>query len=293
MVDGIILKGIGGFYYVEASGKTYECKARGIFRKDGIKPLAGDRVRISIIDDDHGAIEEILPRTSVISRPPVANIDRLFIIAAVRNPDINLPVIDRLTAIACYSSIEPCIVISKKDLDDGSEYADIYRKSGFKTFVTSCVTGEGVDEIREALKGHISAFTGNTGAGKSSLLNSIFPSLDLATGEISDKLGRGRHTTRQSELIKVDGGYVADTPGFSSYDVQSNLVILKDELAYAFPEFEKYLGTCKFSTCTHTTDRGCSIIEAVKNGEIPISRHESYVALYNEAKKINEWELKK
>lgn len=292
-VDGIIIKGIGGFYYVEAAGEIYECKARGVFRKSGIKPLAGDRVSISINENAENTIDEIYERKSIFQRPPVANVDRLFIVSSVCEPKPVLLIIDRLTALACVKGIEPIVVFTKNDLDSADEYIEIYRKAGIKAFAVSCVTGEGVDAVKAELKNHISAFCGNSGVGKSSLLNVIDPELALKTGEISDKLGRGRHTTRHSELFKVEGGYVADTPGFSSFEAEETELILKEELPYAFAEFEDYLGQCKFSTCLHTVDKGCRIIQAVEDGDIPKSRHESYCSMMEQAKNIKEWELKK
>ena len=292
-LDGIIIKGIGGFYYVEAAGEIYECKARGVFRKSGIKPLAGDRVSISINDNAENTIDEIYERKTVLPRPPVANVDRLFIVSSVCEPKPVFLIIDRLTALATNKGIEPVVVFTKNDLDSADEYVDVYRKAGIKTFAVSCVSGEGVEAVKEELKNHISAFCGNTGVGKSSLLNAIDPELALKTGEISDKLGRGRHTTRHSELFKVDGGYVADTPGFSSFETEETELILKDDLPYAFKEFEPFLGQCKFTSCLHMKDKGCRIIQAVDEGEIPVSRHESYCSMMEQAKSIKEWELKK
>lgn len=292
-LDGIIIKGIGGFYYVEAAGEIYECKARGVFRKSGIKPLAGDRVSISINDKAENTIDEIYERKTVLPRPPVANVDRLFIVSSVCEPKPVFLIIDRLTALAQNKGIEPIVVFTKSDLDNADEYVEVYRKAGIKTFAVSCVSGEGVDEVKEELKNHISAFCGNTGVGKSSLLNAIDPELALKTGEISDKLGRGRHTTRHSELFKTEGGYVADTPGFSSFETEETELILKDDLPYAFKEFEPYIGQCKFTSCLHMKDKGCRIIQAVEEGEIPVSRHESYCAMMEQAKSIKEWELKK
>ena len=293
VVEGIIIKGIGGFYYVEADGEIYECKARGVFRKSGIKPLAGDRVKISINDNAENTIDEIFERSSVLVRPPVANVDRLFIVSSVCEPKPVLLIIDRMTALAANQGIEPVVVFTKNDLESADEYIEIYRKAGIKAFSVSCVNGEGVEEVKEALKGHISAFCGNSGVGKSSLLNVIDPKLGLKTGEISDKLGRGRHTTRHSELFKVEGGYVADTPGFSSFETDETEPILKEDLPYAFKEFEKYIGQCKFTSCLHMKDKGCRIIQAVEDGDIPISRHESYCFMMEQAKNIKEWELKK
>lgn len=292
-LEGIIIKGIGGFYYVEAVGEIYECKARGVFRKSGIKPLAGDRVSISINDKAENTIDEIFERKSVLMRPPVANVDRLFIVSSVSEPKPVLLIIDRLTALAVNKGIEPIVVFTKNDLGDADEYVDIYRRAGIKAFAVSCVTGEGVDAVKAELQNHISAFCGNTGVGKSSLLNAIDPDLALKTGEISDKLGRGRHTTRHSELFKVEGGYVADTPGFSSFETEETEPILKDDLPFAFKEFEPYIGQCKFTSCIHVKDKGCRILQAVEAGEIPVSRHESYCAMMEQAKSIKEWELKK
>ncbi len=292
-LDGIIIKGIGGFYYVEAAGAVYECKARGAFRKSGIKPLAGDRVEISINDKAENTIDVIKERTSLMLRPPVANIDRLFIVASAKEPNPVMLIIDRLTAIAVSRGIEPIIVFTKSDLAPVDEYVDIYRNAGIRTIAVSSVNGEGVDEVKNELKNHISAFCGNSGVGKSTLLNAIDPSLALKTAEISDKLGRGRHTTRQSELFKVEGGYVADTPGFSSLELEETEVILKDDLPFAFPEFEQYIGQCKFTSCFHVKDKGCRILEAVENGDIPRSRHESYCVMMEQAKEIKEWELAK
>ncbi len=292
-LDGIILKGIGGFYYVEAAGAVYECKARGAFRKSGIKPLAGDRVEISINDKAENTIDVIKERTSLMLRPPVANIDRLFIVASAKEPNPVMLIIDRLTAIAVSRGIEPIIVFTKSDLAPVDEYVDIYRNAGIRTIAVSSVNGDGVEAVKAELKNHISAFCGNSGVGKSTLLNAIDPSLALKTAEISDKLGRGRHTTRQSELFKVEGGYVADTPGFSSLELEESEVILKDDLPYAFPEFEQYIGQCKFTTCLHVKDKGCRILEAVENGDIPKSRHESYCVMMEQAKEIKEWELAK
>ncbi len=291
--EGIIIKGIGGFYYVEAADEIYECKARGIFRKSGVKPLAGDRVLISINENAENTIEKIFERKNALERPPVANVDKLFIVSSVCEPKPVLLIIDRLTALATVKNIEPIVVFTKNDLDDASEYISIYKKAGIKAFSVSCVNGDGVELVKNELNGCISAFCGNTGVGKSSLLNAIDPSLALKTGEISDKLGRGRHTTRHSEMIKVDGGYVADTPGFSSFDSEENEIILKDDLPYAFKEFEDFIGECKFTSCLHVKDKGCRIIQAVEEGIIPVSRHESYCTMMEEAKNIKEWEIRK
>ncbi|MDD6848007.1 MAG: ribosome small subunit-dependent GTPase A [Oscillospiraceae bacterium] len=291
-IDGIILKGIGGFYYVEAANTIYECKARGIFRKKNNSPLAGDNVRISIPSEGFPAIEEIYPRRNSLRRPPLANIDTLVIVCSTVDPTPNTIVIDKMTAAAVDNDIEPVIVISKSDLKSGTELADIYRKSGFRVFEYSSNDINSALEIRPIFKDKITAFAGNSGVGKSTLLNTLYPQLSLDTGEISEKLGRGRHTTRTVELYKLDGGYIADTPGFSTVDIERFNMIEKDNIQYCFPEFKDYLTKCKFTSCSHTCEKGCCIIDAVNRGEIPESRHKSYVAMYNEVKDIKKWQLK-
>ncbi|MBR5771881.1 MAG: ribosome small subunit-dependent GTPase A [Clostridia bacterium] len=290
--DGIIIKGIGGFYYVEAAGQVYECKAKGIFRKEGKKPVAGDFVTISINEGAENTIDVIRERTSELMRPPVANISRLFIIASTVEPAPVPFIIDKLTAIAVSKNIEPIVVFTKCDMAPADEFAGIYRSAGIKTFCVSNKTGEGIEAVKPELEGHISAFAGNSGVGKSSLLNAIDPALGLKTAEISAKLGRGKHTTRHSELFKMCGGYVADTPGFASIVSEESEYIPTDILAASFPEFEDYLGQCRFSSCRHEKDKGCRILEAVEAGDISTSRHSSYVALLQQAE-AREEQLKK
>ena len=227
-----------------------------------------------------------------IIRPPLANLDRLFIVAAAAEPSPSTLIIDKITAVARDKGIDPVIIFTKSDLADCGELIGIYELAGIKALSYSIKNGSGSDEIKELLKGKISAFTGNTGVGKSSLLNSLFPGLDIETGEISRKLGRGRHTTRHSELYKVGGGYVADTPGFGTVDIERYEVVQKDALAYCFPEFEEYLTKCRFTTCSHTCEKGCAVLDAVRDGRISESRHASYVAMYNEVKDIQDWQKK-
>lgn len=291
--EGIIIKGIDGFYYVETESGVFECRARGVFRKKGMKPVAGDRVTVLLSETDGNVVDSVCERKSLLLRPPVANIDRLFIVSSVKEPNPNFLVIDRMVAIAVNRDIEPVVVFSKSDLGETEPFLEIYRKVGILTFSVSCETGEGIETLRQALKGHVSAFSGNSGVGKSSLLNKLFPELSLATGGISQKLGRGRHTTRESQLYPVEGGYVADTPGFSSLEFEGEDVMVKENVAFGFPEFVPYLGTCKFSTCRHINDKGCKITEAVRCGEIAESRHRSYVTMMNEALALNEWEINK
>lgn len=291
-INGTILKGIGGFYYVEAADKKiYECKARGVFRKEKIIPLAGDNVTISVDENNKNSIDRILERKNYFNRPPVANVDNLVIVSSTCDPKPNLLIIDRLTAVAVFKGVKPIIVFTKDDLSSANEYTEIYKNAGFATFSVSNETGEGVDEVKRCLENGISVFTGNSGVGKSSLINRIFPGFELETGEISRKLGRGRHTTRHVELYPFGNGYIADTPGFSSLDFETNDLIRKDELADCFPDFAEYLGSCKFSSCAHVNDKGCQIVEAVRDGKIEKTRHESYVTMYNEVKNIKDWQL--
>lgn len=279
---------------METAETVYECKARGNFRKMNLSPLVGDDVEISVNENAENRIEAILPRKNSLVRPPLANLDQLFIVSSIVDPVINTFIIDKLIAIAEYKKIEPIMIITKIDMDDSyTHYEKIYKSAGFKTIACSNLDMRGTEEVKSLLKGKISAFTGNTGVGKSSLLNSIDKGLTLKTGETSKKLGRGKHTTRHSELFKVCGGYVADTPGFSSIDFEKCERILKDDLFECFREFEPYFGQCKFSTCSHINEKGCAVCSAVKNGEIQKSRHDSYIQMYNDVKDIKEWEIKK
>ena len=286
------MKSIGGFYYVRCENKEYECKARGSFRKKGSSPVAGDRVEISVPDEGYCAIEQILPRKNKLKRPALANIDALVIVCSTVDPQPNFTVIDKMTATAVNNGMTPVLAVSKNDIKNGDEVCEIYRKSGIKVFQCSPDDKSETDALRDYLKSKVSAFTGNSGVGKSTLLNMLFPSLELATGQISEKLGRGRHTTRVVELFELDGCFVADTPGFSTVDLQRYEMIDKEQLQYCFPEFEKYLGQCQFTSCAHTCEKGCKILEAVQNGEIAESRHKSYVQMYNEVKDIKHWQLK-
>lgn len=291
ILNGKIIKGIGGFYYVEADGELYECKARGVFRKERITPLVGDDVQINVDTNGKNSIEKIKNRRNFFNRPPISNVDNLVIVSSTCDPRPNFLIIDRLTTVAVHKNVRPVIVFTKDDLYSAFEFVERYALSGIDTVVVSNKTGMGVDALMKILDGTTSVFTGNSGVGKSSLLNCIEPSFSLETGEISQKLGRGRHTTRHVELFKIGNSYIADTPGFSSLDFETNDIIKKDELAECFPEFSEYLGTCKFSSCSHTGDKGCKILEAVCEGKISESRYESYVTLYNEVKNLKDWQL--
>ena len=287
-----ILKGIGGFYYVVAAGAVYEGRARGIFRKEGVTPLAGGPVTVTLDADPqsgNNTIDRIEPRRNFFLRPPVANIDRLFITVSAVQPRPNYLLIDRLTAIAVYKHVEPVIVITKGDLAPVDDLVRIYRSTGLQMIVSD--GGEETAEaIRSLITGKVAAFTGNSGVGKSTLINLIAPELNLDTAQISQKLGRGRHTTRTAELFRVADGYVVDTPGFSSLDFSSGERIPKEELATCFPEFVPFLAECRFTSCSHTTDRGCGVLRHLEAGEIDPSRHQSYVQLYQEVKDIKQWQ---
>lgn len=290
-LNGLILQGIGGFYYVEAADGVYECRARGSLRKLGVTPLAGDRVRITVQKDDKGVLEEVFERKNSLIRPPVANLDALVLIISMTDPEPSLPVIDRMLAVAEHKGIEPILVFNKTDLRPSVELEALYRKAGFTVLSVCAKEPQSIEPLRALLKGRICAFAGNSGVGKSSVLNVLDPSLALAVGETSKKLGRGRHTTRSACLYPQEGGgYIADTPGFSSLDAQRLEHIDKDELCGCFREFEPYIGGCLFTSCSHTVEKGCCIREAVEKGEIAFSRHNSYTALYAEAKEWKEWE---
>lgn len=290
-LNGIILKGIGGFYYVETAEGVFECKAKGRFRREKLTPLAGDKVIISVNESAENTIDEVKKRKNFLLRPPVANIDNLLIVVSMCEPAPNTLVIDKMTALAERNGITPIIVFSKTDLASAEAYIDIYKTTGYSLFSVSPDDKSDLEKIRELLSGKLTAFTGNSGAGKSTLINALCPSLELSTAQISLKLGRGRHTTRQAEIFHVGDGLIIDTAGFSSIDLISNDPILKDELALYFPEFQDYIGQCKFTSCAHIGEKGCKVCEMVDRGVISKNRHNNYVQLYNEAKNIKEWEL--
>lgn len=292
MMNDRIIKALSGFYYVQAEDGVVECRARGKFRKEGVSPLVGDFVTISR-SGKSGTVEEILPRKNSFIRPAVANVDLLVLLASCAIPQTEPFLIDRVLAIAGQQGVEPLICVNKNDLEPGEGLAGIYRRAGFRVVVTSAETGEGIDELRAAISGKLSAFTGNSGVGKSSILNALCPELKLAVGEVSEKLGRGRHTTRHIELYCLGNGtFVADTPGFSSFDTERMDLVLKDQLQYAFSDFAPYLGKCQFQDCAHLKEPGCAVRAALERGEIEPTRYESYKRLYEMAKEIKPWELK-
>ena len=292
-LDGLILQGVGGFYHVEAADAVYICRARGLFRKDKRVPVAGDRVGIAVDGDGTGVIEVLRERRNMLVRPPVANLDLLAVVASVTDPSPNTLVMDKMIALAEINGIEPVIVITKTDLKAPDALEEIYRRAGFAVFVVSAQAPESIEPLRKVLSGKLSAFTGNSGVGKSSLLNRLDPRLSRETGETSKKLGRGRNTTRTTVLYRQPGGgYIADTPGFSSIEFERTQMIRKEALSGCFREFDAYFGKCRYGSCTHMGEDGCAVGQAVREGRIPPSRLESYQAIYREVKDWKEWEKK-
>ena len=290
MSRGVITKAISGFYYVSSNGQSYECRARGKFRLDGLSPLVGDNVAIET-DGVKGVLVSVYPRRNHFIRPAVANVDVLIIMASGVIPVTDPFLIDRVAAIAEHAGCDVLICINKTDLDPGNRLYDIYSKTGYRVIRTSAETGEGKDELLDYIRGKTCAFTGNSGVGKSSILNSIAPSFSLKVGDVSEKLGRGRHTTRHVELFDLGGGtYIADTPGFTSFDFEKTEPIFKEELQKLFREFRPFLGRCRFADCAHIKEPGCAVLEAVDAGVIDPSRHQSYVRLYEQASKLKKWE---
>lgn len=293
MDQGIIMRALSGYYDVWNGESIIRCRARGKFRHKGISPLVGDRVSITRLDESTGMVDEILPRTNFFLRPAVANMDQIIIIASCAIPETDPFLIDRVTSLAENRNCEPIIVVNKTDLEPAEPLADIYRQAGFQTVCASAKTGEGLDALAGLIAGKVSVFTGNSGVGKSSILNALAPGMTIQTGEVSQKLGRGRHTTRHVELYPLpSGAVVADTPGFSSFDTDQGEFYRKEDLAESFREFRPYLGQCRFVGCSHCKEKGCAVLQAVKEGAIPKSRHKSYLRLYEQAKAVKEWELR-
>ena len=289
---GRILRSISGFYDVQTPAGLVSCRARGILRKDGNTPLTGDMVEITV-EKGKGMVERILPRKNSFVRPAVSNIDGLVVFAANVNPVTEPFLIDRVAAIAGDQEVPVILCVNKCDLDPAMDLVRIYRNAGFSVIVASAETGEGVEELRQLIRGKLTAFTGNSGVGKSSMLNRLCPELQLPTGEVSDKLGRGRHTTRHVELYRLDEDtYVADTPGFSSFDTDQMEIILKENLQYAFPDFGEYVGCCQFHDCSHRKEPGCAVRAALEEGKIEKTRYDSYLRLYEKASQIKLWEMK-
>nr|WP_314276831.1 ribosome small subunit-dependent GTPase A [uncultured Peptostreptococcus sp.] len=297
MKEGVIIKGISGFYYVKVDNSLYECKARGVFRKKGLSPLVGDRVSISIIDEasKKGNIDKIYDRKTELLRPPIANIDKVLITFSIKEPNPNMVLLDRFIVFSEKENLDIRIILTKIDLDrDGTIVGRIvsdYEKIGYRVIPTSIKTGQGIDELRQELSGCVSVFAGQSGVGKSSILNAINPDFKLDTAEISHKLGRGKHTTRHSQLYEIEqGAIVADTPGFSSFDLK-NIEI--EDLQDYFIEFAKYEG-CRFANkCIHKNEPDCAVKEALELGEISESRYRSYLQILDEINNLKSRELRR
>ena len=290
--EGRILRSLSGFYDVQTPQGLVTCRARGILRKEGNSPLTGDLVEITV-EKGKGMVEKILPRKNHFIRPAVANVDALVVFAANVNPVTEPFLIDRVAAIAGDQNVPVYLCVNKCDLDPAANLVRIYEHAGFPVICTSAETGEGVEALRALLEGKLTAFTGNSGVGKSSILNRLAPELKLETGEVSEKLGRGRHTTRHVELYRLgENTYVADTPGFSSFDTDQMELILKENLQYAFPDFGSFIGKCRFDDCSHRKEPDCAVRAAVEDGDIEKSRYESYLKLYEKSSQIKAWEIK-
>ncbi len=291
---GTIQKALSGFYYVDTgANEPIACRGRGKLRHQKITPLVGDRVEITVTPEGSGMVDQILPRKNEFRRPMVANIDQMVIIASGAIPVTDPFLIDRMITIAEAKGCQPIICFNKCDLERADELVEVYRQAGFETLQVSAETGEGIEKLGNLLSGKVSAFTGNSGVGKSSILNALDPSFSLQVGEVSEKLGRGRHTTRYVELFRLRGGLVADTPGFSSFDVEQMEFISKEDLGATFREFGPYLEQCRFIGCAHGKEKGCAVREAVESGSIAKSRYQSYLRLYEQAKELNQWEINK
>lgn len=289
---GRIIRSLSGFYDVQSGNRVITCRGRGVLRKQGVTPLTGDMVEITE-EKGKGMIEKILPRQNRFIRPAVANVDALVVFAANVNPVTEPFLIDRVSVIAGDQNVPVYLCINKCDLDPAVDLVRIYENAGFPVICASAETGEGVDQLRQLIRGKLTAFTGNTGVGKSSMLNALCPELNLATGEVSEKLGRGRHTTRHVQLYCLEGDtYVADTPGFSSFDTEQMDILLKENLQYAFPDFAPWLGDCRYHDCSHRAEPDCCIRQAVEEGKIEKTRYESYLRLYEKAEQIKLWEHK-
>ena len=294
MSRGRIEKALSGFYYVNTGGETLQCRARGKFRREGLSPLVGDWVQVRELGNGEGFVEAVEERRNQFARPAAANIDQLVILASAAIPVTEPYLIDRIASIAALKGCQVLLCLNKCDLDSADELYDIYSRSAIPVLRISAVTGQGLDALRDAIRGKLNAFTGNSGVGKSSVLNALLPSLDLPVGEVSKALGRGRHTTRHVEMFALgEDTYIIDTPGFSSFDTAEMDLALKQHLPETFPEFAPYVDDCRFTGCTHTKEKGCRVLQAVKDGLIPASRHRSYVRLFDELKDVKEWQQKK
>lgn len=292
MAEGRVVKAVRGLWYVETADETLCCSARGKLRKQSLTPLVGDRVTVEALGAGKGSLEAVLPRSNAFVRPSVANVELLVILASAAVPATDPYLLDRMLAIAELKACEPLLCFHKCDLQRNASLVQVYRSAGFTVLETSARTGEGLEELRQAIAGRLCVFTGNSGVGKSSLLNALEPQLGLETGEISDKLGRGRHTTRHVELFHLRCGALAvDTPGFSAFDGEEVSLELKEQLPALFREFRPYLGGCRYPDCAHVKDAGCKILEAKAAGKLSPGRHESYCRLREELRELHPWDI--
>ena len=293
MAEGVIVKALSGFYYVQTDERLLECKARGRFRLDGTSPLVGDRVECSLDAHGKGRIDRVFERRNFFIRPAVANVDALVFVAANTNPVTDPFLIDRVSVIAESAGCELIVCINKTDVDPADELYRIFTAAGFTVVRTSVPDGTGIDALRREIAGKICAFTGNSGVGKSSIMNALSPGLNIKTAEVSEKLGRGKHTTRHVELFDIGGGtYAADTPGFASFDIEMMEIIPKEQLQFDFVEFAPYIGQCRFNNCAHLKEPGCAVTQAVADGKIMPSRYRSYERLYALSAQHKSWENK-
>lgn len=296
MPSGIIIKGIGGFYYVQSVDSIYECKARGIFRKNEITPVPGDEVEFAVQDEDKktGSLDKILPRKTLLVRPAVANIDQIVAVIAVKSPEPDFLLLDKLLVTAERDGINAAVCINKIDLDDNGEYKRImkaYLGAGYKVIPVSSAVKTGFGALRDVLKGRITVFAGQSGVGKSTLLNRIMETFVMKTGTLSDKIERGKHTTRHAELVPLaDGGYLVDTPGFSSFELVG---MEQAHLQNCFREFENIEAKCRFSGCSHINEPDCAVKDAVADGVIDTGRYERYIALFGILKQLDDMKYKK
>ncbi len=291
MAEGVIMKALSGFYYVQEPDGLLACRGRGKLRREGVSPMVGDRVSYTR-QGQGGVIDQVLPRRNGFIRPAVANVDLLVTFAAAVNPITDPFLIDQVLAIAASRQVEPLLVINKCDCDRGEALAAIYRQAGVPVIQTSAKTGEGIETLRAALAGKTAALTGNSGVGKSSVINALAPDFAIPTGEVSEKLGRGRHTTRHVELYQVGQARIMDTPGFSAFDTEQMDLIYKERLQDYFVDFRPYLGRCRFQDCAHLNEPDCAVLAAVARGEISPSRYQSYRRLYESASQIKLWQHK-
>ena len=287
------MRALSGFYYVRCGPDLVQCRAKGRFRKEGLTPLVGDRVNIEDSADGTGTVAEILRRKNAFSRPAMANIDYLVMVVSAAIPVTDPYLIDRITVKCEKEGCGVLLAVNKCDLDPAGELQEIYAGTGYEVFPVSAVTGEGVDDLRAAMAGKTCCFTGNSGVGKSSLINALAPGLAIPTAEVSQKLGRGKHTTRHVELFDIGGGtLLGDTPGFASFEDDTDKPILPEDLAGLFPEFRPFEDKCRFDDCTHRAEPGCAVREAVGEHIHP-SRYASYLRLYEEAARLDRWEIEK